>query len=71
MVWVLVCLGDTQYARHIAGPEYEEREEDDAPVLFYCTTHFTRKVGGRTHAESGGRETKNHVHSGHMRLTEG
>ena len=45
---------------------------------FFCTTHFTRKVGGETTQKAEGdtaqkpksKPKPHHVHSGHLRLTE-
>ena len=80
--WASVCRGDTQYARQIIGPDSEEQKKDDVPSpefvqadgLLHNPSHAER--GWTLHAETqlnakAAHENKNHVHNGHMRLTEG
>ena len=57
-VWVKVCMGDTQYARQIIGPDYhEQNEEDEAPVLHF-TNHLTRVAGRDVAQKAGGDPTQ-------------
>ena len=78
----LVCLGDTQKARQITWPDYEEQEdEDDAPIhevvqaLPPLHNHLTRKAGGdsaqKPETKPKPNQNNKHVNSGQMMWTEG